>query len=55
VPIFIVSHDQPVPINNDAEITFVTRGIETAHREAKTKAGDKIYGYSVGQILHNNT
>jgi dihydrofolate reductase len=41
VPIFVVTHDQPVSINKDAEVIFVTLGIETAHRQAKSKAGDK--------------
>jgi dihydrofolate reductase len=41
VPIFVVSHDQPVSINKDAEFIFVTNGIETAHRQAKSKAGNK--------------
>jgi dihydrofolate reductase len=41
VPIFIVSHEQPVSINKDAEFIFVTEGIEAAHRQAKSKAGDK--------------
>jgi dihydrofolate reductase len=41
VPIFVVSHDQPVSINKDAEFIFVTEGIETSHRQAKSKAGDK--------------
>jgi dihydrofolate reductase len=41
VPIFVVSHDQPVLINKDAEFIFVTNGIETAHSQAKSKAGDK--------------
>ena len=39
VPIFVVSHDQPVSINKDAEFIFVTEGIETAHRQAKSKTG----------------
>jgi dihydrofolate reductase len=41
VPIFVVSHDQPVSINKDAEFIFVTEGIEAAHRQAKSKTGDK--------------
>jgi dihydrofolate reductase len=41
VPIFVVSHEQPVSINKDAEFIFVTEGIEAAHRQAKSKAGDK--------------
>jgi dihydrofolate reductase len=41
VPIFVVSHDQPTSINKDAEFIFVTDGIETAHRKAKSKARDK--------------
>lgn len=41
VPIFVVSHDQPVSINKDAEFIFATEGIETAYRKAKSKAGDK--------------
>jgi dihydrofolate reductase len=40
-PIFVISHDQPVSINNDAEFIFVTNCIETAHRQAKSKARDK--------------
>jgi dihydrofolate reductase len=40
-PIFVISHDQPVSINKDAELIFVTNGIETAHRQAKSKARDK--------------
>ena len=41
VPIFVISHDQPVSINKDAEFIFVTNGIVTAHKQAKSKAGDK--------------
>lgn len=41
VPIFIIFHDQPVSINKDAELIFVTTGLETDHRHAKSKAGDK--------------
>ena len=41
VPIFVVSHDQPVSINKDAEFIFLTEGIEAAHRQAKSKTGDK--------------
>ena len=41
VPIFVISHQQLVSINKDAEFIFVTKGIETAHRQAKSKAEDK--------------
>jgi dihydrofolate reductase len=41
VPIFVISHDQPLSINKNAEFIFVTNGIETAHRQVKSKAGDK--------------
>jgi len=41
VPIFVVFHDQPVSIHKDAKFIFATEGIETAHRKAKSKAGDK--------------
>ena len=41
VPIFVVSHDQPISINKDAEFIFVTKGIEAAHIQAKSKAGNK--------------
>ena len=41
MPIFVVSHDQSVSINKDAEFIFMTEGIEAAHRQAKSKAGDK--------------
>ena len=47
VPIFVISHDQSVPINKDVELIIVTKGIETAHSQAKSKARDKnvwIYG-----------
>ena len=41
VPIFVVSHEQPVSINKDAEFIFVTKGIEAAHIQAKLKNKDK--------------
>ena len=41
VPIFVVSHEQPVSINKDAEFIFVTKGIEAAHIQAKSKNKDK--------------
>ena len=41
VPIFVVSHDEPALINKDAVFIFVTQGIETAHRQAKSKAEEK--------------
>ena len=41
VPIFVVSHNQPVSINKDADIIFVTEGIEAVYRQAKSKSGDK--------------
>jgi dihydrofolate reductase len=31
----------PIFVNKDAEFIFVTKGIETAHTQAKSKAGDK--------------
>jgi dihydrofolate reductase len=41
VSIFVVSHDQPISINKDGEFIFVTKGIEAAHKQAKSKAGNK--------------
>ena len=41
VPIFVVSHDEPALINKDAVFIFVTQGIEAAHRQAQSKAGEK--------------
>jgi dihydrofolate reductase len=32
VPIFVVSHEQPVSINKDTEFIFVTEGIESAYK-----------------------
>jgi dihydrofolate reductase len=57
VPIFIVSHDQSISINKDAEFIFVTEGIKTAHRQATSKAEDKnvwIFGEAniAQQFLH---
>ena len=41
LPIFVVSHDNLGSINKDGEFIFVTSSIETAQRQAKSKAGDK--------------
>ncbi|HEX5185833.1 MAG TPA: hypothetical protein VFV86_02995 [Nitrososphaeraceae archaeon] len=54
MPIFVIFHDQPVSIK-DAEFIFVTSDIDTAHRQAKSRAGESMYEYLVGQILHLNT
>ena len=39
--LLLSSHDQPVSINKYTEVIFVTEGIEAAHRQAKSKAGNK--------------
>lgn len=44
MPIFVVSHDQPVSINKDADFIFVTKDIESDYRQAKSKDEDKMYG-----------
>ena len=54
MPIFVVFHHQPVSIK-DAEFIFVTSDIETDHRQAKSQAGENMYKYLMGQILHFNT
>jgi dihydrofolate reductase len=53
VPIFVVSHDQPVSINKDADFIFVTKDIGSAYRQTKSKE-DKNVWILVEQILHNS-
>jgi dihydrofolate reductase len=40
-PIVVVSREMPATVSRDADFTFVTEGIEAAHRRAKEIAGDK--------------
>ena len=54
MPIFVVSHDQPVSINKDADFIFVTKDIGSAYRQTKSKEEDKNVRILVEQILHNS-
>jgi dihydrofolate reductase len=51
IPIFVVSHEQPVSINKDSEFIFVTKGIESAYIQAKSKAEDKNVWIFGGAII----
>jgi dihydrofolate reductase len=51
VPIFVVTHNAPADWPHpDAPLTFVTDGLESAVRQAKTVAGDRTVGVAAGDL-----
>jgi dihydrofolate reductase len=42
VPVFVLSHSVPEQVQGGAEFTFVTDGVESAVKQARVAAGDKV-------------
>jgi dihydrofolate reductase len=51
VPVFIVTHEPPADWPEDSSIKFVTDGVESAVRQAKAAAGDKIVGVATPSVV----
>jgi dihydrofolate reductase len=50
VPVFVVTHDPPAGVDTSGPFTFVTDGVTSAIRQARTIAGDATVGVAAGDM-----